>query len=304
MYKGLGVHHVAIGVKNLGEMKTFYHDILGFNTIFIEFDDSPQEMMEGVIRTKPVHFAMVMFSQEPGGILIELAQMSNPVPRDIRKDFRYGDIGVSKIVMAVPDIDKFYETSKDRIKFCSKPKLALIPDYGDYHFVYSKDPEENMIEFVSGTDLQTTNKFGNFRWVGISVMDLESSIEFYQKYLGFDSIYIKTHDSFTGLVDEVSGGNQTEVRSCVLANSKGGGMIELFEVVKPRGRSIPILTKWGDFGYLQACLQCENITDLVSAYNKNGIEFLSELVVNDDASFIYLKDPDGIPLEFLFLQKF
>jgi catechol 2,3-dioxygenase-like lactoylglutathione lyase family enzyme len=303
MYKGLGIHHVGIGVKKLDEMKLFYRDILGFNNTLIEFGDSPQEMMQAVVRTKPVAFAMVMFNQDPDGVLIELVQMSNPVPRAIRKDFRYGDIGVSKITMVVQDVNNIYEELKDKIKFCSKPKSAVIPGWRDYRFVYCKDPGGNLIEFISGANSQIKNKFCDFRCVGISVTNLARSIDFYQNYLGFDKVVIQTHDRFSGLVDEISGSTKTEVKSCVLANSRGGGMVELFEVTRPRGRSIPFGTIWGDFGYLQTCLYCENIAEITHSYIREVIEPLSDFVVNEDASFIYMKDPDGIPVELLLLHN-
>ena len=142
MYRGLGVHHVGIGVEKLDEMKLFYRDVLGFNNTLIEFGDSPQEMMETVVKTRPVHFSMVMFSQEPDGVLVELVQMSSPVPRAIRRDFRYGDIGAAKITMAVEDVHSAYEELKGKVNFCSAPKLAVIPGRGDYRFVYCKDLEE------------------------------------------------------------------------------------------------------------------------------------------------------------------
>ena len=303
MYKGSGVHHVGIGVEKLDEMKPFYRNILGFNNTFIEFGDSPQEMMETVVKTRPVHFSMVMFNQEPDGVLVELVQMSKPVPRAIRRDFRYGDIGVAKITMVVKDVHNAYEELKDKVKFCSAPKSAVIPGRGDYHFVYCKDPGGNLIEFISGADLQPKNKFCEFRSVGISVTDLARSMDFYRNRLGFDTVVIETHEKFSGLVDEISGSEGTQVRSCVLANSRGGGMVELFEVTAPRGRSIPFGTVWGDFGYLQTCLVCENIAEIVPAYLSQGIEHVSDFVVNDDASFIYLKDPDGIPVELLLIHN-
>lgn len=299
MYKGLGVHHVGIGVEKLDEVKQFYRDILGFNNTFIEFGDSPQEMMQSVVGNRPVAFAMVMFNQDPDGVLAEIVQMSSPVPRAIRRDFRYGDIGVAKVTMFVRDVDTAYEELKDRVKFCSEPKSAAIPGWGDYRFVYCKDPGGNLIEFTFGGNRQVKNEFCDFRSVGISVTDLARSIDFYRNRLGFDTVVIRTHDRFSGLVDEVSGSVKTEVRSCVLANSRGGGMVELFEVTRPRGRSIPFGTVWGDFGYLQTCLYCENIAEIVPAYLVQGIEPVSDFVVNQDASFIYLKDPDGIPVELL-----
>jgi catechol 2,3-dioxygenase-like lactoylglutathione lyase family enzyme len=302
------VHHVAIGVRSLKTMKSFYRNILEFNRVFLEFNVSEHEIMHELLRRSNVVFSGILFNQEEERILVELIRMTDPVPRAIRNDFRYGDIGVSKLTVAVSDLDRLYRDLEGKISFCSKPKLAKIPGWGDYYFVYFRDPEGNLIEFVSETNGQFQNRFGGVRSVGVSVTDLQRSISFYQKHLGLDRVVINSHESYSGLVDEVSGGNRTQVRSCVLANSKGSGMIELFEVISPRGRSIPFGTNFGDFGYLQVCFYCNNIEEVAAYCKKEGIEFLSRPQLMDDGmpehagSFLYAKDPDGIPIEFLVLH--
>ncbi|MFC2070616.1 VOC family protein, partial [Chloroflexota bacterium] len=257
MYKGTGVHHVAIGVKDLVTMKSFYKDVLEFNKAPSDIEESEKEQMEGVVRMSPVVFGGAMLNQEAGEFSVELIKMVKPVPCAIRKDFRYGDIGAAKITIAVSDLDKLYGELKSKVNFYSEPKSVTIPEWGDYRFVYCRDPEGNLVEFISSANMEVKNKYGDARWVGISVTDLQRSKSYYQKNLGFDVVIIDTHESFSGLVDEVSGVKQTKVRSCVLANSEGGGMVELFEVLEPRGRSIPFSALWGDFGYLQTCLYCE-----------------------------------------------
>ena len=302
------VHHVAIGVRSLKTMKAFYQNILEFNKVFLEFGESEHEIMHEILRMSNVIFSGILFNQKEDGTLVELIQMSDPTPRAIREDFQYGDIGVSKITIAVSDLDRLYGELVGKINFCSQPKLAVVPGWGDYYFVYFKDPEGNLIEFVSETSQQFRHRFGGVRSVGVSVTDLQRSMSFYRRHFSLEKVVIDSHESFSGLVDEVSGGNQTQVRSCVLANSKGSGMIELFEVIRPRGRSIPFGTNFGDFGYLQVCLYCNDI-EVVAAYcKKEGIEFLSGPQLMDDGipehkgSFLYAKDPDGIPIEFLVLH--
>jgi len=48
MYEIAGVHHIAIGVKNLEIMKSFYKDMLGFN--ILEAPALPNDIMSGIIR--------------------------------------------------------------------------------------------------------------------------------------------------------------------------------------------------------------------------------------------------------------
>jgi len=296
------VHHVAIGVKDLQIMRPFYQDVLEFKKVFAETAHTEHKHMREVFRMPNTMHSMTMLNQEDEGIFVELIRMTNPAPRAIRKDFRYGDIGVTKTTIAVSDLEQLCKELEGRVNFCSKPKSVEIPRWGDYHLLYCRDPEGNLIEFVSGKNLPVRSRFGGVRWVGVSVTDLQRSMSFYQKHLGFDTIVIDSHERFSGLVDEVSGANQTKVRSCLLASSRGRGMIELLEVFEPRGRSIPFSTSWGDFGYLQVCLYCDDIRERAAYCEKEGMEFLSRTQFVHDkhgGAFFYFRDPDGIPIEFL-----
>ncbi len=309
MFTGHGVHHIAIGVKDVKIMRQFYASTLEFNKVFVDLLQNEYPALDEVVRDPhPVYIAPLL-SQEAGGIIVELTQMISPAPRPIRRDFRYGDIGLTKITIQVADIEGLRRSLKGKVNFCSEPKKVAVPGWGDYQFVYCRDPERNLIEFVAGSKLPVKNKFGGVVWAGVSVTDLERSIQFYQKYGGFDRVFIDIHDRFSGLVDELSGSRQTKVRSCVLANSQAGGMIELFEVSSPRGRSIPFGTRWGDFGYLQVCVNGKQGADIQSIYRhfeSEGIEFLSgPKIMNDErqGAFFYMKDPDGIMVEFLNFLK-
>lgn len=300
MYEIAGVHHIALGVKNLEIMRSFYEDILGFN--ILEPPVAPHEIMSDIMRGVTPEFTACMLSHDEGGTIIEFIHMITPVPRAIRQDSRYGDIGANKITIAVSDVNDLCSDLKDKAELFSVPKSVELPGYGSYNFVYFKDPEGNLIELVSGTKLPVNNKFGGVRWVGISVTDLDRSISFYQKYTGLDKLFVKPHENFSGLLDEVCGSEQTRIRSCILSSSKGGGMVELFEVLEPRGRSIPFYTSWGDFGYLQTAMTCRNVTKIVDDFEKEGLEFfikLQHVPGEEGTAFSYVQDPDGIPLEFL-----
>ena len=309
MYKGYGVHHIAIGVRDLESMRAFYKDALEFTEIFVDFPEAEYPALCEVVRAPRPVYAAVLFSQPAGGIIVELVRMAEPNARPIRKDFRYGDIGLASLAIPVPDVDRFHKEFSGRVAFCSEPKSAVIPRWGDCRFVFCRDPEGNLIEFVSGAGIPASGRFGGVRWVGISVTDLDRSIRFYQKQGGFDIVAVDVHEKFSGHVDEVSGARQTHVRSCVLASSAAEGMVELIEVLEPRGRSIPFGVRWGDFGFLQVCLngrQGDDVFLMAREFENDGIEFVSGPQLMGDerqGAFFYAKDPDGIPVEFLVFLK-
>lgn len=295
-----GTHHVGMGVRHYEAMKDFYAKILEMKNVWAEFPEVWNAMGD-VFRTSQHKFGGIMLGQDSGGVLVELIAMSLPLPRPLRKDTRYGDIGVNKITIAVSEVQTFYNDYNDQINFSSEPRMVKLPSWGEYHFAYAKDPENNLIEFISGPDLGVTDRFGGVRWVGVAVTDLERSMAFYQSY-AFDQVIIPPHEEFSGMVDAVSGAEGTQVRACLLGNSNGGGMVEIYEVVKPRGRSIPLNAHWGDFGYLELSVECNEIHELASWSRKEGIPFLHNPAIafeDEEAEFWfdYVYDPDGIPVE-------
>jgi extradiol dioxygenase family protein len=208
---------------------------------------------------------------------------------------------VNKLSIAVPDIMAFYKEHRDHLRFCSEPKCVTLPDWGEHHFVFIKDPEDNYVEFISGPRLGQMSGFGGSRWVGVSVTDLERSMAFYQS-VGFDTIVVRPHESFSGNIDDISGAALTEVRSSLLANSNGLGMVELSEFRRPRGRSIPFNMIWGDYGLFEICIECEDIHDTADMCRRNKMDFLHKPSLALEAGdiemwFMYVYDPDGIPLE-------
>ena len=309
MYQGRGVHHVAVGVKSLAETRAFYRDVLDFTEIFVDFPKNEYPALQPVLRASSAVYAAVLFSQPAGGIILELTEMFDPPSRPIRKAPLYGDIGVSKISIAVRDVDATHKELKEKADWCIAPRSAAVPGFGDYRFAYFKDPEGNLVEIFSSSQLPVRQGFGGISSLGISVTDLDRSVAFYRKYLGFDKTLIGEHDRFSGILDELTGYAGSQMRSCLLANSEAEGMVELFEVTKPRGRSIPFAIRWGDCGYLQVCLngrQGDDIGKIASYFSQEGLEFLCEPQLMHDekeGAFFYMRDPDGIPVEFLVFLK-
>jgi catechol 2,3-dioxygenase-like lactoylglutathione lyase family enzyme len=309
VYSGCGVHHVAIGVNDFQKTRAFYASVLKFDNIFVDFPDAEYPALTEVVRWLKPRYRAILFSHSSGGIITELVRMSNPVPRPIRKDVRYGDLGVAKLTIAVDDVERLYGELTGTISFCSASKSVSIPGWGEYRFVFCKDPEGNLIEFASGAGTTEKNEFGGVRSVGVSVSDLDRSVHFYRKYGGFDRTIIEVHEAYSGLVDEISGGKNTQVRSCLLGNSEADGFVELFEVSAPRGRSIPFGVAWGDFGFLQVCLngrQGDDVFQMAANFEEEGMEFIcTPQLMGDErqGAFFYGKDPDGIPVEFLVFLK-
>ena len=88
---------------------------------------------------------------EAGGPTVALFHATTPAPRPIRRNPRYGDIGVAKLTFAVSDLDSFCRDKGSLVDLFFAPKTVALANSGEYHFAYGRDPEGNLLEFVSGS---------------------------------------------------------------------------------------------------------------------------------------------------------
>jgi catechol 2,3-dioxygenase-like lactoylglutathione lyase family enzyme len=305
MHKIIGVDHVGIGIRDMATMKSFYQNVLEFTRLFGEMPEADHPPIQPLLRVPKAVHSGIQIQQEAGGESVAMFHHVIPPPRPIRKDFKFGDIGVNKITIAVASIEQLVKDLKGKINFISNPKQITIPGWGKYSFIYAKDPEGNLIEFVSDPRFPVKGRFGGVLWISISVTELERSKEFYQKYLGFDKVFIKEHNAFSKSISDVFGFSK-EMRSCVIENSNSSTKIELFEVNKHRGRSIPFAAQDCDFGYVKFCLIGDNMQEIEQYYKAEGMEVIMEPQYIDDPevaglSFMYIRDVDGVPIETMVL---
>jgi len=129
---------------------------------------------------------------------------------------------------------------------------------------------------------------------GITVSDLDRSIEFYRDTLGLD---VAMTDRLEG--EEIS--KQVGIDGTVLRIAHldvEGCLLELLEYEEP-GSDEPRDISNNDVGAAHFCIA---VDDLEAVYDglKADVEFISEPVtLGNGAVGVYLRDPDGNPLELL-----
>jgi catechol 2,3-dioxygenase-like lactoylglutathione lyase family enzyme len=270
----LGIDHVGLGVRDMKRMASFYADRFGLE-IIASMPEGDHPAIRGLLRSPTAVHSSSLLASRAGGLTLALFQQVDPPPRPIRADHRYGDVGVAKLRFFVADVN----SSR-----------------------YMSDPEGNLIELVNAPK-QPNGDAPVLSSVGVAVTDLDRSLAFYHDVLGLDTMLQTPNEHFSTLLDEVTGHPGATARSCVLGSSKGRGALELVEVTKPRGRSIPFGTQWGDFGYLQLCLYATAGERLAAQVAAEKLDVILPLQTIDDpdfpGQFMYLRDPDGIPVEVL-----
>jgi catechol 2,3-dioxygenase-like lactoylglutathione lyase family enzyme len=127
--------------------------------------------------------------------------------------------------------------------------------------------------------------------VGLSVSNLESSIEFYCKNLHCEVIRI-IEKGTNPLLGKVVG-----MPGCVarIAHLKSGtNMLELFEYMEPKGKKVPYDHKQADNGFIHAGFRSSDVRNDYKEMKKQGVKFISEPVeFRKDVWICYFYGPDN-----------
>ncbi|MDO7881563.1 VOC family protein [Salinibacterium soli] len=142
-----------------------------------------------------------------------------------------------------------------------------------------------------------------FFHAGVTVRDMEASLGFYRDGLGLDVHLDRVLDA--DYLRTVLALDFESIRAVYLT-IPGGGFVELLEY---RGiERLSAASRPNDFGAGHLCLYVEGIDELVERLRAVGGSARSAGVVditsgpNEGARSIYMRDPDGYPVE-LFERK-
>jgi catechol 2,3-dioxygenase-like lactoylglutathione lyase family enzyme len=135
---------------------------------------------------------------------------------------------------------------------------------------------------------------------GYTVADLDSSLAFYRDLLGMQVIAMQEKQG--GYLAAIVGNPEAHVRMAHLRLPGGEHMLELFEYVAPRGAGPRRPEPW-DAGTPHLCFAVTDLRPLYERLRAAGVDtFVSPPVevdtgVNRGGLALYLRDPDGIPVE-------
>lgn len=117
--------------------------------------------------------------------------------------------------------------------------------------------------------------------VAITVKDLDRSVEFYTKKLGFSVV----RKDETPSLNIVFVGN-------------GLAQLELFELKKGTAKEVPAL-KENEIGIKHIAFHVDDIEGVVEEMKKRGVEFTTEIRKSGKRAYIFFKNPDGTSLQLL-----
>jgi len=310
-----GIQHIGIGVVNRDKTYNFYNNALGFSVPMSKNTGKCTGMLPVIGKDEERN---VIISLNPhGGGLIEIFQYitKTPLPIPDEVDFSYNGflffgVKVKNIEKSLDTISKFNGEAVTHSNYFTPMKdhnwnAAIFRDLDGIYGMALEYPESN-IGYGSGK-----SKIGGVEYVGIGVSHLKESIDFYSNILGYDDI-IYTYEGNCPEWDTILGKGRKIKRALLRKSSKphglfrhflGGGMIELIEVEGNKKKHNYEKRNWGDIGFMEVCFDVSNINETLEELTKNGAKVIipphtQYMGLNTNATFSYIKDPDGSMLEF------
>jgi catechol 2,3-dioxygenase-like lactoylglutathione lyase family enzyme len=137
---------------------------------------------------------------------------------------------------------------------------------------------------------------------GYTVSDLERSLGFYRDLLGCE--VVATQEKRAGYLAAIVGYPDAHVRMAHLRAPESGHIIELFQYLAPASKQPRGASRLEpcDVGTAHMCFIVNDLTAMYERLLAAGVEFFSEPVaidtgINAGGRSLYLRDPDGIPME-------
>lgn len=309
-----GIQQVGIGVSNVHEGFNWYNRHFGMDIPVFEEAAEANLMLPYTGGAPHKRHAILAINMKGGGGF-EIWQYTSRTPHPPTFKIQLGDLGFFCAKLKTDDIQASYNflTSNN---VTVKGAVTTAP-HGKKHF-FAEDPFGNLFEIIEddnwfGRGMKNT---GGPVGVIVGVSDLERSMLFYSKLLGYDKVLYKGEDSYADLA-VLPGGNVMTKRA-ILTHSQprvgpfskllGNSCIELVEAKNYTPRKIFENRFWGDLGFIHLCFDIRNMAALKKACEEMGHPFTVDggagFEMGEAAGhFTYIEDPDGALIEFVETKK-
>ena len=254
-----------------------------------------------------------------GGGGMEIWQYTSRVPQPPDFKVKLGDLGLFACKIKCVDAETAFH-------FLRKKGAMLLgglenaPDGRPHFFV--RDPWGNVFEIISSDEFFSKPNLekgstGGVFGATIGVSDIEKSVEFYGKILGYDEMVFDSTDKFRDFAG-LDGGFET-VRRVLLRHSAsrtgpfspllGKTEIELVQVQSRTPRKIFENRLWGDLGFIHLCFDIQGMEAMREKCTAAGHPFTVDSGADSfdmgeaAGHFSYIEDPDGTLIEFVETHK-
>lgn len=306
-----GLQQVGIGVKNADETWKWYRENFGID-IPVVADEGVAERMLPYTGGKPQpRYAILAVNLQSGGGL----EIWEPRGRELNyppQQPRLGDLGIFIAKIKSRDVEATYQEFQAKgLRLLSVPGASFA---GIRHF-YMSDPWDNILEIEQDDYVLVksgTHATGGSAGAVLGVSDMDRSIAFYGKVLGYDEVRADKAGIFDDL-HALPGGDRL-VRRVLLERSRpfegplsplmGPSRLELVQAVGAPVVKIYENRYWGDPGYIHICFDVRNMDAVEADCKAAGHPFVCDSGADFDMGdanghFSYIEDPDGTLIEFV-----
>jgi len=309
-----GIQQIGVGVSDVYEAWDWYRKNLGFDIKM--FDEAAEaNLMLPYTNQQPQDRHAILALNMKGGGGLEIWQYKSRTPVNAKFEAELGDLGIFITKIKTENIPQAFSSLQNKgVNIISE--IVKTPA-GSQHF-YIKDPWNNILEIEESNNwnLKLNKLFGGNSGVVLGVSDMEKSINFYSKILGYDTTVFDTTDIFDDFKHLPGGQNKMRRvllkhsvdRKGAFGNLLGASSIELISTSTKEPRKIYQDRLWGDLGYIHLCFDVSDMQALKDECEQMGHPFTVDSANSFDMGeaaghFSYIEDPDGSLIEFIETHK-
>lgn len=311
-----GIQGIGINADNLSESRKWYADMFQMDVNAIDDVTTAQYQYPHTEEpTQQRHLCITLNLQGGGGF--EMLQSLQQTQESVSFDMHIGDLGINAAKIKSHNIAAYHEELSSKYKDIS----SIVTDPRGLPTFYLHDPFGNCFQVVEDNYvfLDENRYSGGIVGAIIGVSDLERSLPFIQKVLGYDTIlYDKT-----GIFNDwqtLKGGNATfrrvllkrsEQPSGPFAGLYGNSTIELVQILEGTPRKVQTGNYASRHGFLHLCFDVVNMGDFEKQCEEYGYSFIADSgpqqTLFEQSQIIgqtcFLEDSDGTLFKFVEAQK-
>lgn len=309
-----GIQQVGIGIPDVHQAFKWYRQNFGVDVPIFE-EAATAALMLPYTGGQPRDRHAILGLNLAGGGGMEIWQYTSRVP--VGPDFatQLGDLGIFFAKIKSKNIEAAFH----RIRKSGATMLSALEESpeGKRHFSV-KDPYGNTFQVIESEHwfAEPPKDTGGIYGAGIGVSDMDRSLDFYKKILGYDTV---VYDR-TGVFSDINGldGGFSKFRRVLLRHSEqrkgpfsqllGQSELELFQVLNRSPRKLFENRLWGDLGFIHLCFDITGMKEMENRCKANGHPFTVDSSSSFDMGeaaghFSYIEDPDGTLIEFVETHK-
>ena len=311
-----GIQQLGLGTEDFRKTWNWVIEMFGADVKVLEDDTVAERMLPYTGgRAQKRHACIAVNIQGGGGF--EIWQFSERKPQPCPFEVAIGDLGVLAGKVKCRDVATFH--AQISAKWKDVGPLEQLPD-GTPCF-YVKDLYGNCFQIVERGDvfIDQGKLTGGIIGAVIGVSDMESSMRFYARVLGYDRVLSDTEAPFS--TQGFLPGGERRCRRVILGRTVpftgafsgmfGQSTLELVQSLEGPQRKIYEGRFWGDPGFIQVCFDVTGMDALKPFCAAEGHPFTvdscpdGERFDMGDASgrFCYIEDPDGTLIELVETEK-